>query len=774
MKKLPYILGMYPGVGIGPFTGTIYPSPFSDISLWSPKDLGGQDLEFNLQLITSKSDLLHKIAFDASLFLPTNPAISGSLSAGFSKLSSFTSQKVCILVSLVVTNSAELITKHPLTSEAKQILKETGMSRFCSLYGTGFVAGQAKGGFFYAVIEVNAIDNEDCRSLSARIAAETSLCFTGALDAGDYLSKLIGNRSTNVTVLQSGGQAFEPSLSVEQVLDAVRRFPAHVVENPTIPYLFFKEYRQIPEFALRQHEDREQLIKLNTFLEQLEDSCLTYRRNAEALLRIRELNDSGSFLRNGINNESNLSFINNDLIGVNEYIERLITLYQECQLSGRASENLPETYQMSSYCLQLIDGIRPGTESNDTNESFRKLDRPDSLESWSHTQKSMKEYYNVAIVGQTGVGKSTLLNYLFGEQVAKTGIGKPVTERGFSSWETFLGDLPIRLFDSWGLEANKAQEWMALLDRELSRRGTNEPVPSWFHTVIYCISAINARIQDVDAEIIMNFYAKKYNVIVVLTKSELMQSEELATLESAIKSSTHRDIALVRVCSRQHKLGNHTFDTFGKIELRKAISRNFWSSILMRVPERCQNVLVQRIDRWEKQSLDLLSAFRSSDLQEAFKRMWRPPNAKEVRQVIHHEVTQALALYGRVEEAILSSSIIKTDTDSAVDTDDFQAPFLSVSKPIQKATIITGLGGIGGTVASVASVAGGASLITIFPFAAIAVAGIWISSMISENDYEKARGRVTSYATKFRSRLTEIDSMVRDSLAELQNLDCSQ
>jgi hypothetical protein len=126
---------MYPGVGIGPFTGKIYPSPFSEINLWSPKDLGGQDLEFNLQLITSKSDLLHKIAFDASLFLPTNSALSGSLNAGFSKLSSFASRKVCILASLVVTNSAEVITKHPLTPEAKQILEEAGMSRFCSLYG---------------------------------------------------------------------------------------------------------------------------------------------------------------------------------------------------------------------------------------------------------------------------------------------------------------------------------------------------------------------------------------------------------------------------------------------------------------------------------------------------------------------------------------------------------------------------------------------------------------------------------------------------------------
>jgi GTPase Era involved in 16S rRNA processing len=40
---------------------------------------------------------------------------------------------------------------------------------------------------------------------------------------------------------------------------------------------------------------------------------------------------------------------------------------------------------------------------------------------------SLNYHYNVAIIGMTSVGKSTLLNYLYGEKVAKTGLGKPVT-----------------------------------------------------------------------------------------------------------------------------------------------------------------------------------------------------------------------------------------------------------------------------------------------------------------------------------------------------------
>ena len=36
--------------------------------------------------------------------------------------------------------------------------------------------------------------------------------------------------------------------------------------------------------------------------------------------------------------------------------------------------------------------------------------------------------FNLAIFGKTGVGKSTLINAIFGEEVARTGIGEPVTK----------------------------------------------------------------------------------------------------------------------------------------------------------------------------------------------------------------------------------------------------------------------------------------------------------------------------------------------------------
>ncbi len=39
-----------------------------------------------------------------------------------------------------------------------------------------------------------------------------------------------------------------------------------------------------------------------------------------------------------------------------------------------------------------------------------------------------KPIMNILLMGATGVGKSSLINALFGQEVAKAGVGKPLTQ----------------------------------------------------------------------------------------------------------------------------------------------------------------------------------------------------------------------------------------------------------------------------------------------------------------------------------------------------------
>ena len=80
------------------------------------------------------------------------------------------------------------------------------------------------------------------------------------------------------------------------------------------------------------------------------------------------------------------------------------------------------------------------------NESFRaEYDR----------QNAALGRFNLAIFGKTGVGKSTLINAIFGEEVARTGIGEPVT-KGSHLYVDKIGHLGI--VDTQGLEVGRGQQ----------------------------------------------------------------------------------------------------------------------------------------------------------------------------------------------------------------------------------------------------------------------------------------------------------------------------
>ncbi|WP_120957124.1 GTPase [Helicobacter pylori] len=64
--------------------------------------------------------------------------------------------------------------------------------------------------------------------------------------------------------------------------------------------------------------------------------------------------------------------------------------------------------------------------------------------------KKEKPKMNVLLMGATGVGKSLLINALFGEEVAKVGVGKPITQH----LEKYIDEKKgLILWDTKGIEA---------------------------------------------------------------------------------------------------------------------------------------------------------------------------------------------------------------------------------------------------------------------------------------------------------------------------------
>ena len=104
---------------------------------------------------------------------------------------------------------------------------------------------------------------------------------------------------------------------------------------------------------------------------------------------------------------------------------------------------------------------------------------------------------NIVVVGRSGVGKSSFLNYAAGKKVFETGTGDPVTQSYFDVIEVERPEKNViySLFDTKGLEAGNTDEWKKAIYSEIERRDESDNKYDWFHTKIYCIDASSKRIQ---------------------------------------------------------------------------------------------------------------------------------------------------------------------------------------------------------------------------------------------------------------------------------------
>ena len=135
-------------------------------------------------------------------------------------------------------------------------------------------------------------------------------------------------------------------------------------------------------------------------------------------------------------------------------------------------------------------------------------------------------HFNVLIVGKTGVGKSTLINSIFGKKVSDTGIGKSVTRE---LREITCPDIPLRIYDTVGLELSLEQRLKVKKDIiniiNDARRNDKDKL---IHSIWYCINANSNRIEDEEIKFINELSEESgVDVVLILTQSYGQNSKEL-------------------------------------------------------------------------------------------------------------------------------------------------------------------------------------------------------------------------------------------------------
>ncbi|GAA4703355.1 GTPase family protein [Nocardioides conyzicola] len=123
--------------------------------------------------------------------------------------------------------------------------------------------------------------------------------------------------------------------------------------------------------------------------------------------------------------------------------------------------------------------------------------------------------FNLLLVGKTGVGKSTLVNAIFGEEVAKTGIGEPVT-RAEHLYLHQSGTLGV--VDTRGLEVGRDNAALIAELKDYLHGMRRKPLADQIHVAWYCVRAPDRRFESTEADFIRALAELGLPVILVLTQ----------------------------------------------------------------------------------------------------------------------------------------------------------------------------------------------------------------------------------------------------------------
>lgn len=127
---------------------------------------------------------------------------------------------------------------------------------------------------------------------------------------------------------------------------------------------------------------------------------------------------------------------------------------------------------------------------------------------------------NLMLIGVSGSGKSSLINYIFHENIAQVGAGKPVTTRikKYSSQNSL-----INIFDTMGYEVKNENEDSNQFEREvffeIERRKLG-PLTEHIHIIWYCIPITNHRIYDYDIANLRKLSSANIPLFIVFTKCD--------------------------------------------------------------------------------------------------------------------------------------------------------------------------------------------------------------------------------------------------------------
>ncbi|MGT0089579.1 GTPase [Helicobacter pylori] len=136
-----------------------------------------------------------------------------------------------------------------------------------------------------------------------------------------------------------------------------------------------------------------------------------------------------------------------------------------------------------------------------------------NVEKMHEVIKKEKPIMNILLMGAIGVGKSSLINGLFGQEVAKAGVGKSLTQHLEKYVDEEKG---LILWDTKGIEAEDYQNTMESLKKEMEDLDEKRAID----VAYLCVKETSSRIEEREKELLN--LTKEWNIptIVIFTNTQ--------------------------------------------------------------------------------------------------------------------------------------------------------------------------------------------------------------------------------------------------------------
>ncbi len=131
--------------------------------------------------------------------------------------------------------------------------------------------------------------------------------------------------------------------------------------------------------------------------------------------------------------------------------------------------------------------------------------------------KKEKPIMNILLMGATGMGKSSLINALFGKEIAKAGVGTPITQHLEKYVDEEQG---LILWDTKGIEDKDYENTMESIKKDMEYSFKTLDEKEAIDVAYLCVKETEGRVQERERELLS--FAKAWNIptIVIFTNTQ--------------------------------------------------------------------------------------------------------------------------------------------------------------------------------------------------------------------------------------------------------------